>query len=194
LSYWVEKELATERLGLAQRDLIQQLNNAERKALLDPLTRLWNRNGITRVLEKQVKFSKNAAKTFAVAILDIDFFKKINDTYGHPAGDKVLAEVSRRIRSASRDSDAVGRLGGEEFIIVMPDVDTKLANDICARILERFRQHYFDVGTGRIPVRASIGCCLCGKEGGWDEEEAIKNADKALYLAKANGRDQFVMG
>ncbi len=193
LAYWVEKELISERLGLAQRELIQQLNNAERKALLDPLTRLWNRDGITQVLKKQINFSKKTEKIFAIAILDIDYFKKINDTYGHPAGDKVLAEVSRRIRRASRDTDAVGRMGGEEFIIVMPDVDSKLAGEVCARILGQFQEHYFNVGTVRIPIQASIGCCLCGKDNGWDETEAIKKADKALYQAKANGRNQFVM-
>ncbi len=194
LAFLVERELKHENADLAQRNLILQLDEAKRKALVDPLTRLWNRDGITLTLNRRVQFSKSAEKPFVVAMLDLDHFKKVNDTYGHPAGDRILIEVARRLRACAREFDAVGRFGGEEFILVMPEVDSNLGEKVCSRFLEAIGKNYFEIEANRFPIQASIGFAVCGPANAWNLEETIQAADKALYEAKAMGRNQVRRG
>jgi len=192
LGFLVERELRNEGVNLAQRELILELDEAKRKALIDPLTRLWNRDGIAKLLEKRKAYSEKSGQPFVVAMLDLDHFKEVNDNHGHLAGDKVLVEVARRLRGGAREFDTVGRYGGEEFIIVMPDVDKIMAGKICNRILEKLRDTHFETGEARIPVQASMGYAVCDQAQGWDTEAAIQAADKALYEAKATGRNRIV--
>jgi diguanylate cyclase (GGDEF)-like protein len=194
LAFLVERELKLEKLDDAHKELILELDEAKRKALIDPLSRLWNRNGISLVLEKRVAFSKTSKKPFAIALVDLDHFKSVNDEYGHPVGDLVLAEAAQRLRKGAREFDAVGRFGGEEFIIVMPEVGEELGKKVCERILESLRKNYFAVGKTRIRILASIGFSICGEKNDWNAEETLKLADKALYEAKANGRNQVRFG
>ena len=194
LAFLVERELKAERVELAQKELILQLDEAKRKTLIDPLTRLWNRDGITMTLEKRAKYSQASGKPFVIAMLDLDHFKIVNDTHGHPAGDKILRDVAQRLRACAREFDAVGRYGGEEFIIVMPDVDADLGEKVCSRFLDAIGKTYFEIDSNRFPLQASIGFAVCGQENSWSVEATIQAADKALYEAKSLGRNQVRKG
>ncbi len=164
---------------------------ARHLSLTDALTRIHNRRSILRKLDKEVSRAQRRGQHLAVAVIDLDHFKNINDSYGHITGDRVLRACARTLLSEIRVSDAVGRLGGEEFLLVLPDTS---ANDAFA-IVERCRQRIVamlvesDDGL-MVPVTASIGlCCL---ESGEAVEAAIlvSHADRALYAAKNAGRNQ----
>ncbi|MCX7166368.1 MAG: sensor domain-containing diguanylate cyclase, partial [Rhodocyclales bacterium] len=117
-----EAELQRGQLSETQRDLIHERDELKRKAAIDGLTRLWNRAAITELLDAELARAKRGIP-LCVAMVDADFFKKVNDTYGHPSGDLVLVEIAARMRRAVRDYDAVGRYGGEEFVAVLSNCD-----------------------------------------------------------------------
>lgn len=119
LAAMVETELKVVSLSNAQTELVKELDAANHLALVDPLTRLWNRSGITSLLDKEWSEAARAKKPMTLVMADIDHFKKINDTYGHPAGDEVLKTVAKKLLQQLRGEDAVGRVGGEEFLIIL---------------------------------------------------------------------------
>lgn len=159
----------------------------------DTLTGLSNRRfGHERLGEELQKFTRYGHR-FAVALLDIDHFKKINDTLGHKAGDDVLRRLASELRGASRESDIVIRWGGEEFLFVFPGTNLVQA----AAIVERFRQHLasapvlLEAGGAGVPVTISGG--VSEVEGGDTIESLVRRADQALYKAKENGRNRLLM-
>jgi diguanylate cyclase (GGDEF)-like protein len=159
----------------------------------DMLTGLFNRrHGNERLGEELQKFTRYGHR-FAVALLDIDHFKKINDTLGHKAGDDVLRRVASELRGASRQSDIVIRWGGEEFLFVFPG--TSLAQ--AAAIVERFRAQLasspvlLEAGGSGVPVTISGG--VAEVEGGDTIESLVRRADQALYKAKETGRNRLLM-
>lgn len=157
----------------------------------DPLTGVHNRRSITELLENEVVRTTRHGPPLAVVILDLDFFKKVNDTWGHPTGDLVLKEAARRLRETLRQSDMVGRYGGEEFILVLPD--TTLAGS--ARLVERCRARLAETpvaaGNGEIfHISASFGLACNEQHIGLSAEALIKAADNALYQAKSKGRNR----
>jgi two-component system cell cycle response regulator len=132
-------------------------------------------------------------KPLAVLILDIDFFKSINDAHGHDAGDDVLREFSLRIRKSLRNIDLACRYGGEEFVIVMPETDMAVATMVAERIRRRIATEPFAIqqGARKLEVTISIGIAALGGPG--DNAAAIlKRADQALYRAKRDGRNRVV--
>ncbi|GAB6077484.1 GGDEF domain-containing protein [Hydrogenobaculum acidophilum] len=151
----------------------------KKESYLDELTGLPNR--------KLLKDIKNRQEQYIVAMLDIDFFKKINDTYSHDAGDIVLMEVSKTIKSSIREEDFVLRWGGEEFLILLKCKQ----EEHCLKTLERIRIKIksldLSIGNNIIKLTVSMGVCLKAK----NLEEAVKKADEALYKAKRNGRDRI---
>jgi|GEM_PF-2800454 len=173
-------------LKLRQKELIEL-------ATKDELTQLFNRKYINDEFPKQLSMSTRACTAFTVLLLDIDFFKKVNDNYGHPAGDHALKEVARTLRNATnRASDIVARYGGEEFIMLLNSTDKSggehLANDICKKI----RQLNITFEGHAIPLTISIGISSTDGNKEINQELLIKCADQALYEAKGNGRDQWV--
>lgn len=133
LAALVETELQRGQLSEIQRDLVRERDDLKRRASIDGLTRLWNRIAILELLNAELARAKRGVQT-CVAMMDVDHFKKINDTHGHQTGDAVLVELAVRIRRAVRDFDVVGRYGGEEFVVVLSNCPLEAARIVCERI------------------------------------------------------------
>jgi len=159
-----------------------------RLARTDSLTGLWNRGYFMELATREVARSRRNGTILSLIILDLDYFKGVNDTHGHDAGDRALVEASGRLRASIREVDVVGRYGGEEFVALLPDADTADACAIADRILHNLRSVPVDCGTARLDLTASIG--LTSLRGGDDLDALLKFADIALYAAKKKGRDR----
>ncbi|WP_439541767.1 PleD family two-component system response regulator [Hyphomicrobium sp.] len=172
--------------------LRNQIRESVELSITDPLTGLHNRRYMERHLKTLIADAKRSGRSLSVLIADIDHFKAVNDTYGHDAGDLVLKEFSDRFRRYTRGVDLACRLGGEEFLIIMPDTDKGLARQVGERVRECVASQPFRIAPGQeIPVTASVG--LATWEGELDTSEALfKRADNALYAAKRAGRNQVV--
>ncbi|MBN9585953.1 MAG: PleD family two-component system response regulator [Afipia sp. 62-7] len=172
------------------RDNVQ---NSIEMAITDPLTGLHNRRYMESHLATLAEQASLRAKPLALMLLDIDYFKSINDTYGHDAGDDVLREFAMRIRKSIRGIDLACRYGGEEFVVVMPETDLHVAGMVAERLRRSIAGEPFAVekGAKRIDVTISIGISTLETKG-----EAIgdvlKRADQALYRAKNDGRNRVV--
>ncbi|SNZ03101.1 diguanylate cyclase (GGDEF) domain-containing protein [Persephonella hydrogeniphila] len=161
-------------------------------ATYDPLTKLYNRRAVVEYAEKEVERSKRYNHPFSIILLDIDDFKGINDTYGHTVGDIVLKMIGDVIKEETRDIDKVGRYGGEEFIILLPETKLENARKLAERIKNRISETIFDIGDYSISVTISAGISGLGIHGD-TFEEMLKAADLALYQAKRRGKNQVVM-
>lgn len=163
-------------------------------ATTDAVTGLYNRHYMTNHLETQIKAAESKDKELSVLMLDIDHFKMVNDTYGHAAGDQILAEFSKRISHNIRGVDLAARYGGEEFVVIMPDTETDLAHTIADRLRQNVDEELFVV-TGQdepIHITVSIGVSSTAKSG-YSSEKIFESADKALYEAKASGRNKVII-
>jgi two-component system cell cycle response regulator len=162
-------------------------------AITDALTGLFNRRYMESHLATLVEQARARGKPLTVLVLDIDYFKSINDTHGHDAGDDVLREFALRIRKSIRGIDLACRYGGEEFVIVMPETDMAVATMVAERLRRRIATEPFAIqkGSRTIEVTISIGIAALGEH---DEEAAdvLKRADQALYRAKRDGRNRVV--
>jgi diguanylate cyclase (GGDEF)-like protein len=154
----------------------------------DALTGIYNRGAILQELEKQISRCCREKTFVSIGMLDIDFFKKVNDTYGHLAGDEVIKEVCLRIKSCLRNYDIVGRYGGEEILIITPGADQAQANIIFERIRETISATPINFESSQLSVTVSIGLATLSKN--MNTKKFIQIADEALYRAKDNGRDQ----
>ena len=161
-------------------------------AVTDPLTGLHNRRYMTNHLTTQVATCGANGKHVCLLILDIDFFKQVNDSYGHPAGDEVLKEFASRLKANVRGIDLPCRFGGEEFVVVMPDTDVAFASSIAERLRAQVADAAFKIPDGTyIDVTVSIG--VASTHGSQDTVEALlERADQALYRAKREGRNRVV--
>jgi diguanylate cyclase (GGDEF)-like protein len=157
----------------------------------DELTAILNRRAIVAGGEREVAIARRHGQPLTVAFVDIDFFKQINDRLGHHAGDQVLAEVATLIVKTCRNTDLVGRYGGEEFCIVLPGVGHQGAAIFGERLLHAVRQHRFH---GNTKVTISIGLASGdGRSGGCTWNDLMARADAQLYKAKEAGRDRFLI-
>jgi diguanylate cyclase (GGDEF)-like protein len=180
------------RWHLKNRERIQGLHQAQsqlaRMALSDGLTGLFNRAYFDATIEQEAARSLRSKKPLSLLFIDLDFFKKINDTHGHQAGDRALEEVALVLREQSRNSDTVCRYGGEEFAIILPETPRAHAQMVAERI--RRKVSALDCG---FPVTASIGINCGERPEGLVPQALIAGADKALYVAKRNGRNRCEM-
>jgi len=165
----------------------------DRLSRTDELTELFNRRHGTQRLDEEIFRSQRYERGLAVCLMDIDHFKKVNDTHGHQAGDDVLVEVARRLAEMSRESDCVIRWGGEEFLVLFPETDM----DKAASIVERFRKEL-----GGTPVRVlelgfqldiTVSGGVAVLEAGDTAESLVARADSALYKAKESGRNRLLL-
>jgi two-component system cell cycle response regulator len=182
----IKKKRYSERL----RDNVQM---SIEMAITDALTGLFNRRYMETHLATLVEQAAARGKPIAVLVVDIDFFKAVNDSYGHDAGDDVLREFALRIRKSIRNIDLACRYGGEEFVIVMPETDVAVATLVAERLRRRIATEPFAIqgGTRNLDVTISIGIAALGEAG--DNAAAIlKRADTALYRAKRDGRNRVV--
>lgn len=162
-------------------------------ALTDSLTGLFNRRYLMVHLEKILNKNREIKKSLCAMMLDIDHFKKINDTYGHAVGDEVLKTFAERISQRLRSFDLVARLGGEEFVVVLPDVSLDMAKQVAERLRIGIASEPFKVSSplGPVPVTVSIGAVLIsGEEDNITVEETLRRADDELYRAKEGGRNR----
>lgn len=150
------------------------------------MTNLFNHQYINEVLNLEIDKAKKLNTTLWVLMLDIDFFKSINDSFGHQAGDKVLIEIANLITSSIRNTDYAGRYGGEEFIVIFSELSLTKAYEVAERI--RARIENFDFGLNNRKVTASIGLAKLDKD---DGKQLENRADALLYLAKKNGRNRI---
>jgi diguanylate cyclase (GGDEF)-like protein/PAS domain S-box-containing protein len=161
-----------------------------RLAMTDPLTALANRHHYQQRLEEAVSLSRRLKQPFALLLIDLDYFKPVNDTYGHPAGDLVLQHVAKILRACSRDVDTAARLGGDEFAIILAPTEAQLHVEVPARrIIEQLAKPIV-IGEDVIRIGASIGISFYPTEA-QDIETLQRQADKALYQAKASGRGTY---
>jgi diguanylate cyclase (GGDEF)-like protein len=168
----------------------QAYERATRLAMYDPLTGLPNRLSMARMLEAALIDLDRANGSCAVLMLDLDRFKQVNDTLGHPAGDTLLKQVAERVLAIVGDENRVFRLGGDEFQIVLPKADDRSAlGRLATKLIESLSQAYFICGS-RCVIGASIGIAIAPYDGG-TSEELIRNADLALYAAKDSGRGRY---
>ncbi len=159
-------------------------------AITDALTRTRNRRGITIAALESMAQAERYSHPLSVAMVDIDHFKEVNDTYGHKAGDRVLEAVASILVEHLRMPDKVGRYGGEEFLLVFPETDLDRTNKIAERIRAAVSNAEFDVGESKLKLTISIGATLFQR--GEDLEQLLSRADRALYQAKQSGRNQVV--
>lgn len=175
-----------------RRSLIREEASAKelrRFAMTDELTGLANRREVLATLNRMISASRCNGKPLSLAILDIDRFKRVNDTYGHPAGDEVIKTVARLAASIMREGDLVGRLGGEEFVFAFPDTDAFAAANACDRLRKQIAAMPIIVeGDHVLSITLSSGVAELG--GVDDRTSLIARADAALYIAKEGGRDQ----
>jgi diguanylate cyclase (GGDEF)-like protein len=156
------------------------------------LTGLPNRNLATDRLEQAVKWAKREQGNVLVMFLDLDRFKQVNDSLGHPAGDQLLREAAARLSACLRESDTVSRLGGDEFLVICPDMPQRDNWEHCAQTLLQALTHPFIIGDHEFYIGASIGVATY-PEGGEESQVLLKNADIAMYAAKENGRNRYCL-
>ena len=170
------------------KKLTEELERERRESSLDFLTRVANRASFDRAISDMVQDFYRRNYPFALLMIDIDDFKKINDTYGHQAGDFVLKELARLLKSQLRARDVIARYGGEEFAILLPGITFSQAIRVAERLRRAVEKHLFRYGDEDIPVTISVGVALM--RDGLDETAIVEKADKALYLAKRSGKNQ----
>ena len=190
-----DRDSALEDLGELNRDLekrvqkrtieLQALNvEIARQAMHDPLTELPNRTLLVERLKQNIYLARRKEKHVAFLMLDLNNFKVVNDTLGHPQGDRLLLDVASRLPTALRQSDTVGRLGGDEFGIVLPETDAEQAIEVAKKILDSL-QPSFELDGHVLSIGASIGIALFPEHGD-DEASLIRYADIAMYEAKSS--------
>jgi len=175
-----------------QAALIRAQGALQFEAAHDRLTAIWNRGAILDLLIGETERSRRSNDSLGVIMADIDFFKQVNDTHGHLVGDAVLQEVGRRLASALRGYDSVGRFGGEEFLIVVPGCDALNLLVTAERLRRRIADQPINTSAGPVPVTVSLGLVAAqGNESRLiDPEALLRDADAALYAAKARGRNR----
>ena len=181
---------AGQRIIDLQLNLLQAREELRERASKDLLTMLPNRSAIAQTLENEISRCHRDHRTVGIILLDLDHFKKVNDTMGHFAGDAVLRETALRLRSNMRPYDQVGRYGGEEFLVVLPNCDLEQAANQAERMRHRLHATSMLVDGCELQVSGSFGVTISdGSERSPDV--FVRVADEALYRAKANGRNRI---
>ncbi|MGB9376399.1 MAG: sensor domain-containing diguanylate cyclase [Mycobacteriales bacterium] len=175
-------------------DNVQMHRQAKKLSLTDPLTGLWNFRYFQLSFARDIERAARFGRELTLLMLDVDRFKDINDTYGHPRGDAVLVALARRIELEIRDVDVLSRYGGEEMVVVLPETGLQGAGPAADRICQRVRAEPLHVKgvPGGIPVTVSIGAAVFPANGK-TAAEIIRRADGAMYAAKSGGRDTWRM-
>jgi len=190
LAHCTESELMIARMSPAQMELIRERETAQRQAMIDPLTRAWNRGAITEILEREMDLSVREGSPLGVVLVDLDFFKRINDTHGHAAGDSLLREAVKRMRLSVRPYDAVGRYGGDEFLIVLPDCDGPNSEKLARRIHNSATRDPVNLDRGTERLSLTLGITSCASLPSRHAAHVLEAVDRALYSAKGRGRNQ----
>jgi diguanylate cyclase (GGDEF)-like protein len=162
----------------------------ERLTIIDPLTKLYNRRYFDLQLEKMIALTQRTKRPLLMLMLDIDFFKKVNDTYGHQCGDAALIHISQIMKENTRSSDVYCRIGGEEFAILLSETSLEDGRILAERMRKAVESEVFTYKEIHVPLTVSLGLA---KYNGDTINELIEHADQALYQAKTNGRNRLVI-
>jgi two-component system, cell cycle response regulator len=172
---------------------LEEVNRRLRKlSITDGLTELFNHRHVHELLHEEFERTRRNGDPMSVAMLDLDRFKAVNDTYGHPTGDVILYETARILKETAREIDMVGRYGGEEFIAILPDTDEDAAAQFAERVRQAVEGFVFRDGETEVRMTMSSGVASFPGSGAEDPDGLIKRADQALYQAKEGGRNQVV--
>ncbi|WP_372994639.1 diguanylate cyclase [Marinobacter sp.] len=178
-------------LDISDRKALE--NELEEMATRDPLTGLFNRREMSKVLEEELERARRYQRPMALLWIDFDHFKDVNDTFGHAAGDSVLRSISRLLLASVRSVDSIGRFGGEEFVIVLPEMDLDEAQDTAERLRRKVAEEPQPLGNGEaVPLTISVGVAVY-PDHGQSASTLCAAADKAMYLAKERGRNCVAM-
>lgn len=158
----------------------------------DPLTKLLNRRYLDTVLQKETMYCMRRRESYVVMLIDIDFFKSINDNYGHDSGDRVLEQMGETLSHNIRASDFIFRYGGEEFLILLAEMKVAFVKPIVEKLMNTVRTHKFNIGRDK-PLNLTVSVGIAAHQQHPDYNRVINNADKALYQAKETGRDKYVI-
>ncbi|MDY0131092.1 MAG: GGDEF domain-containing protein [Desulforegulaceae bacterium] len=167
-----------------------KMKSLEDAASIDFLTGCYNRREFNLKLEGQFSFCRRYEKDFSLVMFDIDYFKKINDTYGHDSGDQILKEISGRIKKMIRTEDSLFRYGGEEFAVILPGTEESKAAVLADRLREEIAAQPFIIDNHPVFVTSSFGVSSFARAK--TSEELVKNTDKLLYRAKNSGRNKVM--
>ena len=175
-------------------NLEKKARDLEEASARDALTGLYNRARLTTYLHEQVAMCAQSGKPVSVIMADVDHFKRVNDTYGHPAGDKILIAVAQALGGRLRPRDLAARYGGEEFVLVLPETPAAGAQVVAERVREKIEAATHDVGVATgVRVTLSLGCATYSGEGAPPAGDVLAAADQALYAAKRGGRNRVVI-
>jgi diguanylate cyclase (GGDEF)-like protein len=191
LAQLVEGYLRLKGLSEHTRQLREAVTREQRKALLDPLTQIWNRAALAHFYPGEQAIANSAQELIGILYIDLDHFKAINDGHGHGVGDQVLVETARRIASSLRPSDLLLRIGGEEFAVVARVTAVEQLRTIAERVRAGIAGKTFETAAGPLQVRASLGAASGSPQA--TAETLLAQADAALYQAKHGGRDQVCL-
>ena len=178
------------RILYLQEQLINAREALRDQASHDQLTGLWNRAAILDILENELGRAQRQDASFAVAMADLDHFKQINDSFGHPTGDEVLRAAAKAMRESVRRYDSIGRYGGEEFLIVLPGCDRSNAIAHAERMRAAIARIAVQTPSGTVRATMSLGVAVADKDSAADAFALIQAADVALYRAKHDGRNR----
>ena len=189
-STWNMRPLIGKRHVAITEELRRARDALETEATRDSLTGLWNRRSILDLLRRDMARAQREKRPLAAVMVDIDHFKLINDRVGHPAGDQVLIEVTRRVTSTLRSADIFGRIGGEEFLLVVYPADSRTAFEVMERARRACESTPVTVDGNDFDVTISLGAAVTRDLDGIELSNVLKTADRALYRAKHGGRNR----
>lgn len=193
LAEMVKSEICNVRLTEAHRALIAELEKAERAAMIDSLTRLWNRRAAENLLMKEFEAAKRSRQKLGVALIDVDSFKQVNDEHGHNYGDDVLRYLSKTLLSSIRPYDSLCRWGGDEFLVVLPNIEKDALDQTLARIVKNVQNDSILKDLNCNGVTVSIGGCVVDGSKPFNLLSVVNEADAALYTAKKDGRNRHAI-
>jgi polar amino acid transport system substrate-binding protein len=189
VTYWNRKiSKANRLLNEAQKEIELKNEELQKLATTDKLTEVFNRAKLDEILQSEINRSERFNYTFGIAFLDIDFFKKINDTYGHQIGDKVLIGIADILKANTRITDSIGRWGGEEFLIICPESSETGIKELSENLRRYIQNHNF---LEKEQITVSFGISIY--ESNDTIDSILKRADDALYDAKNSGRNKVVI-
>ena len=174
------------RAYLYQAKLEERNRELQETAVRDRLTGLYNRHYIDETLDRSIALARSRGNPFSLILIDIDHFKRVNDEFGHDAGDRVLVAAAKALAQAVRDSDTHGRFGGDEFVVILPDAALEVAQSVAARILDAVRA----LRDERLPLSVTVSAGLAELRPGEERAQFFRRADDLLYMAKRGGRNR----
>jgi diguanylate cyclase (GGDEF)-like protein len=173
--------------------ILRVVKQIRRLSMHDPMTDLLNRRAIEEALAREMaRFSRRPANSMSLLVLDLDHFKAINDSHGHPGGDQVLVALAKQLREAARDGDYVARAGGEEFWVLLPETDAAGALALSERVRQDIEQTTHVIDGAKVSITVSMGVATY-QSAQETAQELFHRADRALYVAKAQGRNRVVV-